>query len=93
MIPVRSLITNNVIRFQNVQIHDLADTKVVEVFTVGDENYLIHIGKGASQLAKKVIAPKLMPIERARLGSYYYWYTIPLLPLYTRWSRTVELVF
>jgi hypothetical protein len=77
MIPVRSLITNNVIRFQNVQIHDLADTKV-EVFTVGDENYLMHIGKGASQMAKKVIPPEPTPIERAKLGNYYYWYTIPL---------------
>ena len=77
MIPVRSLITNNVIRFQNVQIHDLADTKV-EVFTVGDENYLMHIGKGASQMAKKVIPPEPTPIERANLGNYYYWYTIPL---------------
>jgi hypothetical protein len=77
MIPVRSIITNNVIRFENVQIHDLADTKV-EVFTVGDENYLIHIGKAASQMAKKVIAPKPTPIEGSKLGSYYYWYTIPL---------------
>ena len=77
MIPVRSLITNNVIRFQNVQIHDLADTKV-EVFTVGDENYLMHIGKGASQMAKSVVAPKPTSIESAKLGNYYYWYTIPL---------------
>ena len=77
MIPVRSLITNNVISFQNVQIHDLADTKV-EVFTVGDENYLMHIGKNSKKLIDVAQVPDEVDVQRAKLGSYYYWYTLPL---------------
>jgi len=77
MIPVRSLITNNVIRFQNVLIHNLADTKA-EIFTVGDENYLMHIGKNSKKLIDAAQVPNEVDVQRAKLGSYYYWYTLPL---------------
>jgi hypothetical protein len=77
MIPVRSIITNNVARFQNVLIHNLADTKV-EVFTVGDENYLMHIGKNSKKLIDVAQVPNEVDVQRAKLGNYYYWYTLPL---------------
>ena len=80
---VASRLHNNCAEFHNVQILDLASTKV-EIFVENTEYWYIHYGKNTQKIIDA--HPKNLawaqPTTVSKGGLYYYWYTIPLVNYY-----------
>ena len=78
-------IINGVAVFNNLQILDLAKTKI-EYFVEQEQLLPVHIGKNAKdffknnkKLYKNIVIPE---VDHTRTGNYFYWYTVPLVNYY-----------
>ena len=80
---VASRLHNGIATFTDVQILDLASTRV-EIFRERGEYWYIHSGKNSHKIVEA--NPKNLawaqPTTVSKGGLYYYWYTIPLVNYY-----------
>ena len=74
--------TNGVAEFNNLQILDLAKTKM-EFFVEQGQLIPVHLGKNATAIFKNHKTPITIPeVSHTRTGNYFYWYTVPLVNYY-----------
>ena len=81
--PITQRLTAGVAEFTDVQILDLAVTRI-EVFIENGTGHLIHYGKNTDIIARRHTLKQewLTPTTHTRTGVYFYWYTIPLVNYY-----------
>ena len=72
---------NNVVKFENVQILNFTRTQNQEIFVIDNKHISVyqgkHIGKHGG-LKHKHDLEQVVPIDKAKVGNYYYWYSKPL---------------
>ena len=78
----RHRMTNGIATFNNVQILDMAKTKVETVVESG-VHVPLHLGKNARKFFQNNEPVNHYPeIAITKTGDYFYWYTLPLINYY-----------
>jgi len=80
---VANRLDNGIASFNDVQILNLARTRV-EIFVENTQYWYIHYGKNTDRI---IVAhpPKdawRVPVTHSKPGTYFYWYTVPLVNYY-----------
>jgi hypothetical protein len=80
---VADRLTDGIASFNDVQILNLARTRV-EIFVENFEYWYIHYGKNTDRIivAHPPKAGWRVPVTHNKPGTYFYWYTVPLVNYY-----------